>query len=144
MTFWLMIRMMIHNLMNKSFNIFDSHELNDFLRICHALMTLISFFRRFRSLHFNWFRMIVIVLRLSILKFWLSLMLMIRRKRWDSLWSRFRRSELLSLRARRFRRNVKDSWKSADFAFRFVKFDTRKNLSIALFRIKRSFWCCLS
>ncbi len=49
--------------------IFFSHELNDFLKICHALITLISFFRKFRSLHFNRFRMIVIVLRLSILKF---------------------------------------------------------------------------
>jgi hypothetical protein len=55
MTFWFMIKMMIHNLMNKSFNIFDSHELNNFLRICHALMTLISFFRKSRSLHFNRF-----------------------------------------------------------------------------------------
>jgi hypothetical protein len=33
MTFWLMIKMMIHNLKNKSFNIFDSNELNDFLKI---------------------------------------------------------------------------------------------------------------
>jgi hypothetical protein len=61
--------MMIHNLMSKSFNISDSHELNDFLKICHVLMTLISFFKKFRSLHFNRFRMIVIVLRLSILNF---------------------------------------------------------------------------
>jgi hypothetical protein len=139
MTFWLMIKMMIHNLMNKSFNTFDSHELNDFLKICHVLITLISFFKRFRSLHFNQFRMIVIVLRLSILNFWLSLMLMIRRKRWDSL-----RSRLLNLKTRRFRRNVKDSWKSTDFASRFVMFDTWKNLLIALFRIKKSFWCFLS
>jgi hypothetical protein len=83
MTFWLMIEMMIHNLISKSFNIFNSHELNDFLKICHALMTLISFFRRFRSLHFNRFRMIATVLRLSILNFRLSLMLMIRRERWN-------------------------------------------------------------
>jgi hypothetical protein len=135
---------MIHNLMNKLFNTFDSHELNDFLKICHVLMTLISFFKRFRSLHFNRFRMIVIVLRLFILNFWLFLMLMIRRKRWNSFRSRFRRSELLNLRTRRLRRNVKDSWKLIDLAFRFVMFDIRKNLSIALFRIKRSFWCFLS
>jgi hypothetical protein len=69
MTFWLMIEIMIYNLMNKSFNIFDSHELNDFLKICHALMTLISFFKKFQSLHFNQFRMIVIVLKLSISEF---------------------------------------------------------------------------
>jgi hypothetical protein len=64
-----MIKMMIHNLMNKSFNTFDSNELNDFLRIYHALVTLISFFRTSRSLHFNRFRMIATVLRLSILNF---------------------------------------------------------------------------
>jgi hypothetical protein len=128
--------------MSKSFNIFDSHELNDFLRICHVLMPLISFFKRSRSLHFNRFWMIVIVLRLLILNFWLSLML-IRRERWEFLRSRFRRSELLSLKACRFRRNVKNSWESADFSFRFVMFDTRKNLSIALSRIKKSFWCFL-
>jgi hypothetical protein len=43
----------------------------------------------------------------------------------------------------RFRRNVKDSWKLADFSFLSVMFDTRKNLSTALFRIKRSFWYLL-
>ncbi len=69
MTFWLMTKMMIQSLMKRSFNTFDSHELNDFLRICHVLMTLISFFKKSRSLHFNRFRMIIIVLRLSILNF---------------------------------------------------------------------------
>jgi hypothetical protein len=76
--------------------------------------------------------------------FWFSLMLMIRRERWDFLRLKFRRSRLLSLRARRLRRNVKNSWESIDFSFRSVMFDTRKNLLIALFRIKRSFWCFLS
>jgi hypothetical protein len=71
-------------------------------------------------------------------------MLMIRRKRWDFLRSRFRRSELLSLKTRRLRRNVRNSWESVDLASRSVMFDTRKNLFIALFRIKRSFWCFLS
>jgi hypothetical protein len=145
MTFWLMIKMMIHSLMSKSFNTFDSHELNDFLRICHALMTLISFFRKSRSLHFNWFRMIVIVLRLSILNFLIFFNVDdTTRERWNALRSKFRRSELLSLRTRRFRRNVKNSWKSIDFSFRFVMFNIRKNLSITLFRIKKSFWCFLS
>jgi hypothetical protein len=40
-------------------------------------------------------------------------------------------------------RNVKNSWKSADFSFFFVIFDIRKKLSIALSRIKKSFWCFL-
>jgi hypothetical protein len=64
-----MIKVMIYNLINKLFNIFDLHELNDFLRVYHALMTLISFFRKSRSLHFNRFRMIVTILKLSILNF---------------------------------------------------------------------------
>jgi hypothetical protein len=133
MTFWLMIKMMIHNLMNKSFNIFESHELNDFLKIYHILMILISFFKKFRSLNFNRFRMIVIVLNCRFWIFWLFLMLMIRRKRWDSFRSRFRRSKLLSLRIRRLRRNVKNSWKSVNFAFWFVMFNIRKNFSSRYF-----------
>jgi hypothetical protein len=64
-----MIQLMIYNLMNKSFNIFDSHKFNDFLKICHVLMTLISFFRKFRLLYFNRFKIIVIILKLSILNF---------------------------------------------------------------------------
>jgi hypothetical protein len=144
MTFWLMIKVMIYNLMNKSFNTFDSHELNDFLRICHVLMTLILFFKnldRCILIDFEW-SLSFWDCRFWI--FWFSLMLMIRRERWKFLRSRFRRSELLSLKTRRLRRNVRDSWKSADFASRFVMFDTRKNLSIALSRIKRSFWYFLS
>jgi hypothetical protein len=39
--------------------------------------------------------------------------------------------------------NVKDLWKLIDLSFFFVIFDIRKNLSIALFRIKKSFWCLL-
>jgi hypothetical protein len=59
--------MMIQNLINKSFNIFDFDELNEFYRIFHAFFALISSFRRFLSLHFNRFLMIVTTLRLFIL-----------------------------------------------------------------------------
>ncbi len=135
-----MIKMMIHNLINKLFNIFDSHELNDFLKICHVLMTLISFFKRSRSLHFNWFRMIVIVLRLSILNFLIFFNVddMTKTLRFFSI--EISTIRIVELETRRLRRNVKDSWESVDFAFRFVMFDTRKNFLIALFRINRSFW----
>ncbi len=59
--------MMIQNLIHKSFNIFDSNELNESFKIFHAFFALISFFRRFLSLHFNRFFMIVTILKLFIL-----------------------------------------------------------------------------
>jgi hypothetical protein len=59
--------MMIQNLINKSFNIFDLNELNEFFRIFHAFFALISFFKRFLSLYFNRFFMIVTILKLFIL-----------------------------------------------------------------------------
>jgi hypothetical protein len=59
--------MMIQNLINTSFYIFDSNELNEFFKIFHAFFALISFFKKFLSLHFNRFFMIVTILKLFIL-----------------------------------------------------------------------------
>ncbi len=67
-------------------------------------------------------------------------------RRWQR-WLKSRRLRLNRLtriaRRSRSRLNVKDSWKSADLSFLFVIFDSRKNLSIVLFRIKKSFLCLL-
>jgi hypothetical protein len=100
---------------------------------------LISFFRKFLSLHFNRFLMIVTTLKLFIL------ILRSFSKVTETTETKRQRLNRLTRIARRSRsrRNVKDLWESADFSFLFVIFDTRKNLSIALFRIKRSFWCLL-
>ncbi len=55
------------HLINKSFNIFDLNELNEFFKICYAFFALISSFKRFLFLHLNRFLMIDTILRLFIL-----------------------------------------------------------------------------
>jgi hypothetical protein len=132
---------MIQSLINKSFNIFDLNELNEFFRIFHVFFALISFFRKFLSLHFNKFFMIVTISRLFILilRNFLKMIEIIRSRRLRLKLSRLTRV----VRHSRFRRNVKDLWKLVDFSFLFVMFDTRKNFSIALFWIKKLFWYLL-
>ncbi len=73
------------------------------------------------------------------------------RSSWNCLFEFYKFSSKWRLKSNRLRstqrfwswRNVKNSWELTDLLFFFVMFNTRKNLSIALSRIKKSFWCFL-